>query len=82
MAREHRSGRGRDELLARWASRSPGDNRLTRRLGALLLGWLVLMTIWGFGRAWHGGSAPVELAVGLVAGTIAAVIAWRRDDRR
>lgn len=78
MAREPRPGRGRDELLARLASRSPRNSPLTRRLGAVLLGWLVLMTIWGFGRAWHGGLAPVELVIGLVVGTVAAVVAWRR----
>lgn len=81
MTRESRPGRGRDELLARLASRPPRSTRLTRRLGAILLGWLVLMTIWGFGRAWHGGMAPVELTIGLVAGTIATILAWRRQDR-
>lgn len=82
MAREpHAPGRDRDQLLARLASRSPRSSRLTRRLAAILLGWLVLMTIWGFGRAWHGGLAPVELTIGLVAGTVATVVAWRRQGR-
>lgn len=48
-----------------------------RRLRAAGLGLLVLFTIWGFGRAWHGGFAPVEFVVGLVAGTVAAVVTLR-----
>lgn len=70
----------RDQWLARVASRMPdrGSRRGRRRAAAVVLGWLVLMTIWGFGRAWHGGVAPVELAVGLAAGTITTLVAWRR----
>lgn len=77
----------RDDLLARLASRLPGGDRprpqrrTGRRIGAVVLGWLVLMTIWGFGRAWHGGLAPVELALGLLAGVVAAVVAWPRERR-
>lgn len=79
----------RDEALARLAARLPGGRRsgpggrgVAGRVGAVVLGWLVLMTVWGFGRAWHGGWAPVELAIGLVGGTAAAVRAWRRAGRR
>ncbi len=74
----------RDELLARLAARTPGggsSGRTRGRVAAVVLGWLVLMTVWGFGRAWHGGTAPVELTLGLVAGTITAVQAWRRAGR-
>lgn len=70
----------RDQWLARMASRMPvvGGRQGRRRAAAVVLGWLVLMTIWGFGRSWHGGLAPVELTVGLVAGTVTTVAAWRR----
>jgi hypothetical protein len=71
----------RDEMLARLADRTPRGGRTRGRVAAVVLGWLVLMTIWGFGRAWHGGLAPMELAVGLLAGTAAAVTAWRRSGR-
>ena len=47
----------------------------------MVLGWLVLMTVWGFGRAWHGGVAPVELTIGLVAGGLVTAFAWRRAGR-
>lgn len=76
----------RDELVARLAARGPGrggsGGRARGRVTAVVLGWLVLMTVWGFGRAWHGGWAPVELAVGLLAGAITTILAWRRADRR
>lgn len=77
----------RDEVLARLAARLPGGRtrpgrRARGRAGAVVLGWLVLMTVWGFGRAWHGGAAPVELAIGLVGGTVATVAVWRRAGRR
>lgn len=71
----------RDEVLHRLASWLATPGRRGRRGVAVLLGWLVLMTIWGFGRAWHGGLAPVELGIGLVAGTAAATFGWRRASR-
>lgn len=71
----------RDEVLGRLAASLGTPGRRGRRGVAVLLGWLVLMTIWGFGRAWHGGLAPVELVVGLVAGTAVAVLGWRRASR-
>jgi hypothetical protein len=65
-------GRRRDDLLARLAGRGAahdgGRRALPRPVVAAGLGWLVLMTIWGFGRS----------AVGLVVGTLAAVLTARR----
>lgn len=72
----------RDDLFARLAAGSPSFGPGARRAAAVVLGWLVLMTIWGFGRAWHGGLAPVELAIGLVAGTGTTVAGWRRVSAR
>lgn len=77
----------RDDVLARLLDRLPTGgtsgrhSRTARRVAAVVLGWLVLMTVWGFGRAWHGGLAPVELIVGLVGGTTTSIVAWRRGDR-
>lgn len=71
----------RDALVARLADRTPRGGRIRGRVAAVALGWLVLMTVWGFGRAWHGGLAPVELGLGLLAGTATAVTAWRRSGR-
>lgn len=69
----------RDALLADLAARLRRPGRGLRRAGAVVLGWLVLMTIWGFGRSWHDGLAPVELAVGLVCGGVVTLLAWRRS---
>jgi len=73
---------GRDDALARLLRRVPSPTRTTARIGAVVLGWLVLMTIWGWGRAVHGDMAPRELVIGLLAGSVAALIAWRRASRR
>jgi hypothetical protein len=73
---------GRDDVLARLLRWVPSPSRTTARVGAIVLGWLVLMTIWGWGRAVHGDLAPRELTVGLVAGAVTAVIAWRAAGRR
>lgn len=73
---------GRDDVLARLLRRVPSATRTTARVGAIVLGWLVLMTIWGWGRAVHGGLAPRELAIGLLAGSIAAILAWRGASKR
>lgn len=52
------------------------------RAGAVVLGWLVLMTVWGFGRAQYGGLAVPALAAGLAGGAVAAAVAWRQVQRR
>ena len=51
-------------------------------LTAAGLGWLVLMTIWGFGRASAGGNAPGWLVAGLAAGLLATAVAERRVRTR
>jgi hypothetical protein len=52
------------------------------RVGAVVFGWLVLMTFWGFGRAQRGDEAVVELVVGLIGGLAAGATAWRAGSRR
>lgn len=52
------------------------------RVGAVVFGWLVLMTVWGFGRAQRGDEAVGELAIGLVGGLAAGIAAWRAGSRR
>ena len=71
----------RDAALARLADRIRRPGPGLRRAAAVVLGWLVLMTVWGFGRAWHGGVAPIELTIGLVAGGLVTAFAWRRAGR-
>jgi hypothetical protein len=72
----------REDLLARLADRLPrAGGGTARRVVAVVLGWLVLMTVWGFGRAWHGGWAPVELVVGLVGAVATTIAAWPRGRR-
>jgi hypothetical protein len=67
-------GRRRDDLLARLAGRGAahdgGRRALPRPVVAAGLGWLVLMTI--------PERAGSFLAVGLVVGTLAAVLTARR----
>ncbi len=51
------------------------------RAAAVGLGWLVLMTVWGFGRAQTGVTWGPWLVAGLVAALLATVGQWRRVDR-
>jgi hypothetical protein len=55
------------------------------QVAALLLGWLVLMTVWGFGRSTFPGDEDRWLVAGLLLGaavwTTAAVVARRRVGR-
>ena len=69
-------------LRDRMGQRSPAPSAPREGLRAVGLGLLVLFTIWGFGRAWHGGFAPVEFVVGVVAGGISGALAWRRPAQR
>lgn len=72
----------RDEWLERAARRdrsSTGPTSGWRRRGlAVLVGWLVLMTVWGVGRSGFPDRVGWFLAVGLVGGAIATTVLWRR----
>lgn len=69
----------RDEWLER-ASRpgGTGDARprspVRRAVAAAVLGWLVLMTIWGIGRSGFPERAGWFLAAGLVAGAVTSLV--------
>lgn len=68
-------------LRDRIGQRSPAASAPRRHARAVGLGLLVLFTIWGFGRAWHGGFAPVEFVIGVLAGAVSGALAWRRPTR-
>ncbi|MFP5308267.1 MAG: hypothetical protein ACLGIR_01670 [Actinomycetes bacterium] len=70
----------RAAALARLAG-ARGDaprRRLPRLVVALGLGWLVLMTVWGFGRSAAPHRAGAFLLVGLAGGVVAAAATLRR----
>jgi hypothetical protein len=55
------------------------------QVAALVLGWLVLMTVWGFGRSTFPGDEDRWLAGGLAAGGVAwmlGAVSARRRVRR
>lgn len=52
------------------------------RARAVVLGWLVLMTIWGYGRARTGQVLGPWLWMGLTAGGVTTAIQWRTVSRR
>lgn len=59
------------------------DTSWRLRLVSVALGLLVLMTIWGFGRAVVGDDAATPyFVVGLTAGTAAALVSWTATNRR
>lgn len=53
-----------------------------RVAGSVVLGWLVVMTVWGFGRSGFPEQHRWFLAVGLVAGVVTAVVSARHASRR
>lgn len=60
-------------------ARRPGAARRRRSTG-VFVGWLVLMTVWGFGRAGLPGLAGLFLWAGLLGGAVTAyVIGWAPD---
>lgn len=52
------------------------------RVGAVVLGWLVLMTVWGFGRAQTGVVWGPWFGVGLTLGVVAGSAQWVAVSRR
>lgn len=62
-----------------WLRPSPGSDRPAHRwVRAVGLGLLVLFTVWGFGRSGFPVHAGWFLLVGLVAGTVTAIVTGRR----
>lgn len=52
------------------------------RAAAVGLGWLVLMTVWGFGRAQTGVTVGPWLYAGTILGVSVASMQWRRVSGR
>ena len=75
-------GDDQDRALVRAVAAARVATGWRLRVGAVVFGWLVLMTVWGFGRAQRGDEAAVELVIGLVGGLAAGTAAWRAGSRR
>jgi hypothetical protein len=74
-----------EEELVRGLARARVSTGWRLQASALVLGWLVLMTIWGFGRSTFPADEDAWLLAGLVAGALAwvlAALAARRRIRR
>jgi hypothetical protein len=74
-----------EDELVRGLARARMATAWRLQLSALVLGWLVLMTIWGFGRSTFPADEDAWLVAGLVAGASAwvlAALAARRRVRR
>lgn len=87
----HASTRGEVEVsppdaeLVRGLARERVATRWRLQVAALVLGWLVLMTLWGFGRSTFPDAEAAWLAAGLAAGAVAwlgAAVAGARRVRR
>jgi hypothetical protein len=63
---------GEDRDLVRALARARVVTGWRLQVAALVFAWLVLMTVWGFGRSTFHGSEPTWRAIGLGA----AVLAW------
>jgi hypothetical protein len=76
---------GTDAELVRALAEARVATRWRLQVAALVLGWLVLMTIWGFGRSTFPTDETRWQLAGLVAGALvwalAAVLARRRVRR-
>jgi hypothetical protein len=74
-----------DLELVRGLARARVATAWRLQLSALVLGWLVLMTIWGFGRSTFPADEDAWQLAGLLTGAIAwavAAVAARRRVRR
>lgn len=87
----HASTRGevqtspRDAELVHGLARARVATRWRLQVAALVLGWLVLMTLWGFGRSTFPDAEAAWLAAGLAAGAVSwlgAAVAGARRVRR
>lgn len=71
----------RDEWLRRTTSErsraTPRTGPWRRRGLALLVGWLVLMTVWGIGRSGFPEQVEWFLGVGVVGGGVTTAVLWR-----
>jgi hypothetical protein len=74
-----------EDELVRALARARVATAWRLQLSAPVLGWLVLMTIWGFGRSTFPADEDAWLVAGLVMGALAwvlAALAARRRVRR
>ncbi|MBW3621661.1 MAG: hypothetical protein KY461_15565 [Actinobacteria bacterium] len=74
--------RRRLPVPASWLQPTGRPPRWRRVAGSVLLGCLVVMTVWGFGRSGFPEHQRWFLALGIVAGAVAAVLSARRATRR
>jgi hypothetical protein len=81
----HRHREDPDEDLVRALARARVATGWRLQVAAAVLGWLVLMTIWGFGRSTFPADGDRWLVGGLVLGVavwlVGAVVARRRVRR-
>jgi hypothetical protein len=74
-----------EQLLVGGLARARVSTAWRLQLSALVLGWLVLMTIWGFGRSTFPADEDAWFVAGLATGALAwalAAVAARRRVRR
>ena len=72
---------GEADLVAALARRRL-DTMWRLRVGSVVLGWLVLMTVWGYGRASTGETVSTWLWLGLGGAVVAAGLHARATSRR
>jgi hypothetical protein len=71
-----------EDLLLRALARRRLDTLWRLRAGSVVLGWLVLMTVWGYGRASTGQTVSGWLWLGLAGGVVAAGFRARTTSHR
>jgi hypothetical protein len=57
-------------------------SRWRPQVAAVVFGWLMLMTLWGFGQSTYPDREPAWLAAGLAAGGVVWLVAARAAARR
>ena len=78
----HRDPPPKDRALVAALARARVATAWRGVAGALVLGWLVLMTVWGFGRSAAPAHAVVFLLTGAAGGVTAAAAAVLQARRR